>query len=228
VAQPVILALETSQRAGSVCVRDRAGEFHLEPLRAEKRHDDDLMAAVDRTVERLGLTPRDLDAIAVSVGPGGFSGLRIAVAAAKMLAESLALPIVAVPGALVAAEAVTGEGPIVVGLAVKGETLWATRLRRAAGAWCIEGDPGLTTAATIELEACRRIVGDDHLPAALLERAAALGVPVLPLVVDAQRCAQVAARMLRAGQTTDPLVLAPLYPREPEAVTLWKKRRASR
>ena len=86
---PILLAIETSQRRGGVAVRDAAGDAHTEALAARRVHDVDLIAAVDRLFARLGLEPSDLGVVGVSVGPGGFTGLRIAVSTAKMFAESL-------------------------------------------------------------------------------------------------------------------------------------------
>ena len=127
---PILLAIETSQRTGGVAVSDLQGRAHAEPLSQSLRHDDELLPAIDRLYTRLGLEPRQTRAVGVSIGPGGFTGLRIAVATAKMLAETLGVDLVAVPSALVAAGSYRGSGPIVVALAAKGETCWATRLRR--------------------------------------------------------------------------------------------------
>ncbi|MHC4446612.1 MAG: tRNA (adenosine(37)-N6)-threonylcarbamoyltransferase complex dimerization subunit type 1 TsaB, partial [Planctomycetota bacterium] len=94
-SDPILLAIEASQRQGGVAVRDAAGEVHTESLAADRWHDDDLIAAVDRLFARLGLEPGDLGVVGVSVGPGGFTGLRIAVSTAKMFAETLGAQLVA-------------------------------------------------------------------------------------------------------------------------------------
>ncbi|MFO0875018.1 MAG: tRNA (adenosine(37)-N6)-threonylcarbamoyltransferase complex dimerization subunit type 1 TsaB [Phycisphaerales bacterium] len=98
-----MLAIETSQRGGGVAVRGRDGSIVEEPLRDGASAE--LAVIVDRAVRRAGLSPRDLRAVAVSIGPGGFTGLRVAIATAKMLSEALGATVVAVPSALVAAAA---------------------------------------------------------------------------------------------------------------------------
>jgi tRNA threonylcarbamoyladenosine biosynthesis protein TsaB len=55
------------------------------------------MAAVDRVLSDARWTMRDLAGLAVAVGPGSFTGLRIAVSTVKGLALALGLPIAAVP-----------------------------------------------------------------------------------------------------------------------------------
>src|SRR5262245_9350766 len=160
---PVMLAIETSQRRGGVAVRDAQGRAHLEWLDPQSRHDDDLIAAIDRLYARLGLAPRHTQAVAVSVGPGGFTGLRIAVSAAKMLAETLGAELVAVPTALVGAESYGGPGPIVVTLAARDNTVWATRLTRGR-AWSAENEGMLADAASIPLQGAAALLGDRYLP----------------------------------------------------------------
>ena len=76
----IFLAIETSQRDGSVAVRDDSGRVHAEALRPGVPAGDDLVAAIDRLFARTGVAPRGIRAIGVSVGPGGFTGLRTAVA----------------------------------------------------------------------------------------------------------------------------------------------------
>lgn len=51
-------------------------------------------------------------------------------------------------------------------------------------------------------------------------------MPVIEPKFDAAALLAVSARRLAAGETADPLTLAPLYPRPPEAVSLWERRRA--
>ena len=63
-----------------------------EPVRGRAgRQDDDLMPAIDRLVRRAGLAARDIERVAVSIGPGGFTGVRVAVATAKALGEAIAM-----------------------------------------------------------------------------------------------------------------------------------------
>lgn len=228
----IILAIETSQRTGSVAVRDRAGEVHVEPLALATRHDDDLLPAIDRLLKRVGLSPHDLDenaAVAVSIGPGAFTGLRIAVSTAKMIAEARRVKLVAVPSALVVAESLhetIRPGPVLIALASKNDTFWATRLEYAGDGWRIVGTPGLVDAGSLDLLTLRAVVGDQHLPTAARVRCEEAGVLAIEPRFEAAACLTVAARMLNRHETTDTLSLAPLYPREPEAVSIWERRRA--
>jgi tRNA threonylcarbamoyladenosine biosynthesis protein TsaB len=217
---PVILAIESSQRRGGVAVRDRDGEDHLEWLGASARHDDDLLGAVDRVYTRLGLAPAQTGVVGVSTGPGGFTGLRVAVATAKMLAESLGAQLVAVPTALVVAERRPGPGPITVALASKEGSVWETRLDRAGNdaSWTVEQDGRLVAAAAVCLDGLTALLGDQYLPQELRERCAGSGVEIVEPIFDPVACLAVTSRLFDQGCTTDPLAIAPIYSRPPAAV----------
>jgi len=92
-----VLAVETSTLAGGVALLDGerlVGEYLLD-VRAT--HSERLMPTVDRVLADAGWKPAELDGLAVAVGPGSFTGLRIGLSAVKGLALALAIPIAAVP-----------------------------------------------------------------------------------------------------------------------------------
>ncbi len=216
----VLLAIETSQRRGGVAVRDRDGRDHVEWLRTSDRHDDDLLAAVDRLYTRLRLAPSDTDAIGVSTGPGGFTGLRIAIATAKMLSEALGARLIAVPTALVVADSWAGPGPIIVALASKQQTVWVTRLRRsdAGRGWAMDDDGRLTEIDAIQLGQAEVLLGDRYLPEALRERCQEACVAVIEPIFNPAAGLAVAGRLLAGGLRTEPLAMVPMYARPPAVV----------
>lgn len=223
----VMLAIETSQRAGSVALRSADGTMHHEPLRTGAHHEDDLLPAIDRLFENSRLSPRDLDVVAVSIGPGGFTGLRIAVTTAKIFAETLGAAVIGVPSAMVAAERYNGVGPIAVALAAKRKRLWWTVLDRDdAGIWRISGEPGSVDDESVPLTGLSAVLGDQCLPAALRARCERRSLPVVEPQFDARAVLAVADRLHAAGEVADPLRLTPLYARPPEAVSLWDRRQS--
>ncbi len=252
----LFLAIETSQRAASVALRDRSGAMHEESLSPKKRHDDDLLPAINRMFARANLRSADLrgGAVAVSIGPGGFTGLRIAVATAKMLAEALQVRLVAVPSALVAAEGTMTDQPpaisdeaaesVLVALACKNDTFWLTRMEKAQSIkhkaqspsqalptrshWRIVGQPGIARSDTFDFSGVRAVIADEHFPDSARSRVEHAGIPIVQPIFAARSCLAVGERMLMQGETVDPLHLLPLYPREPEAVTLWNARSQAR
>ncbi len=226
---PFILAIETSQRQGGVAVQGSSGDIRTESLQPGGRHSDDLIPAIDRLMASAGRTFEDVAAVAVSIGPGGFTGLRIGITAARMIAEVRGVGVIPVPTAVVVADRIDGHGPILVPLASKRESCWVTRFERGGDDhWMMTGTPGAVTETTIDLTGVHLLVGDEHLPAGIRARCEQAGVPVLPPTFDPAACLHVAQRMWSRdpGVAVDPAAVMPLYAREPEAVALWRGRSA--
>lgn len=219
-----ILAIELSQRAGTVALRPRPGAPVDE--RAVPPSDDDadhLMAVIDALCREHALRPRDLAAVAVGCGPGGFTGLRVACATAKAIADVTGCAVVAVPSALAVAHAAAEAGE----LPARGCT--AVLASKADDAWCTEVEidsAGVPRAVSAGLRAAADarllrlpLIGDGHMLPAFARAGA-----VLQARFSAASCLAVAERMLARGEAVDPLLLAPIYPRQAEAVTLWEAR----
>lgn len=92
----LVLGLETSTDACSVGVADDEG-MEQEVTRIESRiHSEKLLSMVQEVLRRGDKKPVDISAVAVSLGPGSFTGLRIGLSAAKGLCYALDKPLVAV------------------------------------------------------------------------------------------------------------------------------------
>ena len=92
-----ILALETATLAGSAALLEGGRVIGQSLLDVALTHSERLLAMVDRLLQDSGWDVAVLDALAVSVGPGSFTGLRVGIATAKGLAISLGLPVAPVP-----------------------------------------------------------------------------------------------------------------------------------
>lgn len=219
-----ILAIEASQAAASVAVRRAPGAPARElPVPAPERERDHLMAVIDAAFRAEGLSPSDLGLVAVSCGPGGFTGLRVACATAKALAESVGCRLVAVPSALSAARALATlgrlpDGPCTVVLASKGSDAWCSEITVSA-AMPVERHAGLRDRLP---DGAGPVVADEHLPAAWAAEATRRGL--LRPAWSAEACLAVGEALAASGAMSDPLRLGPVYPRPPEAVALWEAR----
>ena len=91
-----ILALETSARAVSAAVSENGRILTSGYQDTGLTHSRTLMPIVEHILKNADLKPADMDAIAVAVGPGSFTGIRIGVAAAKGLALALDKPAIGV------------------------------------------------------------------------------------------------------------------------------------
>jgi tRNA threonylcarbamoyl adenosine modification protein YeaZ len=95
--EPLILSLETTTRAGSICLT--RGERRLAARTGEGRtsHSNDLLKNIQAVLASAGYDIKDVDAFAVALGPGSFTGLRIGLATAKSFAVTLERPLYGVP-----------------------------------------------------------------------------------------------------------------------------------
>jgi tRNA threonylcarbamoyladenosine biosynthesis protein TsaB len=109
-----LLGIDTSTSAASACVLRADGEwFEVAPpperLQRPPAHATELMPAVADVMSRAGVGWADLDGIAVGVGPGTFTGLRIGIATALGLAGASSLPLRPVSSLAALAAGIEGQ-----------------------------------------------------------------------------------------------------------------------
>lgn len=92
-----ILAVESASRTASAAFLSEDGLLGEFTLNNHKTHSETLLPMVDAMLSAAGTGIEEIDAVAVSAGPGSFTGLRIGISLAKGLAFALGKPVVAVP-----------------------------------------------------------------------------------------------------------------------------------
>lgn len=111
----IVLAFDTAQGALSVAVRDDDGVLASAFELRTRGHAEELMPAIETVLAEAALGFSDLDALAVTVGPGTFTGLRVGLAAARGLALARGLPLVGITTLeAIAADVVVGDDEVVV------------------------------------------------------------------------------------------------------------------
>ena len=88
----LILAFETSAKAGSVALMQDGKLLAESYQNTGLTHSQTLLSMAESMINSCGLTPQEVQAVAVAAGPGSFTGVRIGVAAAKGFAWGLELP----------------------------------------------------------------------------------------------------------------------------------------
>jgi len=92
-----ILAIETSESICGACVFFSETKFFESKIYLKNSHTEKLFETIDHVMHSAGIETGDLGGIAVSSGPGSFTGLRIGLSAAKGIAFGSSLPIIPVP-----------------------------------------------------------------------------------------------------------------------------------
>lgn len=92
-----VLAIETSGEICGAAVYFSENKYTETNLRIKNVHSEKLLGVIDNCLKSAGVELKDVSAIAVSSGPGSFTGLRIGMSTAKALAFGLELPVIAVP-----------------------------------------------------------------------------------------------------------------------------------
>lgn len=227
-----ILALDTAGSAASVAVLDLSGGVSARDLSggvaaqgerlivrfdpSPTGHAERLMTMITEAIGDLSLVPADLDRIAVSLGPGSFTGVRIAVATARGLAFALSRPVIGVSSleAIAAASRAAHPGlPVIAAIDAKRDTLYlqgfdhaGTQLGPARAV------PLAEAAALVPAGAVLTGSGADIL-ADLSRRAGLATGPVEPdRIVEAATIARIAA-----ARTPEPVAPEPIYLRPPDA-----------
>ena len=148
----VILALDTAGEDCAVALAKAGNGMSLLARRSEtigRGHAERLMPMIGEALAEAGLTYADLGRIAVTTGPGSFTGTRIGVAAARGLALALGIPAVGVSvlDALIDAARGKESGLIVAALDARRGEIYAKAVTAGSGKIIYEAQ--VTTAAAL-------------------------------------------------------------------------------
>lgn len=125
-----LLAVDTSTRWAGVGLQTESGEQSQVIWRSEQNHGRELMPAIVELTDRSGIGPRDITHLAVALGPGGFSAVRVGISTVLGLALPRNLPILGIPTHEVEAhpflDYASGSSPLISLLpAGRGELSWS-------------------------------------------------------------------------------------------------------
>jgi tRNA threonylcarbamoyladenosine biosynthesis protein TsaB len=227
----LVLGLETSTQRSSIALVDEHGVVASAGLGVPRRHGEFVAPAIRFCLDQAGLELDRLHGIAVGVGPGLYTGLRVGIATAQSLAAALELPVVGLSGLDVLAFRERYVRRLICAAldARRGELFWAF-YRSAPGGVQRVGEIELGTAdklaAEIEEQAeeCL-VVGDGGLVAA--EQLRAVGAEVSGpdnAWPDAAELAELAVPRFIREETQSAIELQPIYLRHADARIGWQER----
>ena len=222
----VVLAVETSSRVGSVALWADGRTLAERAASQALRHGVRLFVELREVHEAAGLRPADVGLIAVSQGPGSYTGLRIGLTAARTAAYVLDKPLLGVASLDVIAENAPPEWEHVAAVldAKRGEAYAALYAHRA-GELVRQTPYGVVRPEALELPPRCLVVGDaiERHRDALSRDGACLAAE------DAWRprasvVARLAAARYARGERQELHAVAPLYLRRPEAEEVWERK----
>ncbi len=212
----MLLALDTATRTASLALHDGLRVRYEATWEADRRHTVQLTSRVVAALEDLGLEPEALAGVAVSLGPGSFTGLRVGMALAKGLAMARYIPLVGIPTPdIVAAAQGRDRRPLVVVLQAGRGRLCAAIYRWWKG-WRRREGPFLTTWERLAagLEKPTLFCGEVDEPGLKVLKELRGLAELLPPAHCLRRAgflAELAWQRIRRGETDDPATLVPIY-----------------
>lgn len=205
----MLLAIDTATESVSIALHDGEALATECTLRAGRRHSALLAPMIERVMAQSRLNLGDLSALAVSVGPGSYTGTRIGVALAKGMASPRDLPLVPVTTfeSLLAAQALHWDDTPLIATVSAGRkrVIWA-EYRCEGAAWVERRPPQISDLTTLlsEYDCPVRFCGElsaEDLAVIGRARAAGSSIEIAPAAARIRRAgylAEVAWRRLRA------------------------------
>ena len=212
-----VLAIETTERIGSVAIAEH-GKLLVEAGLADNlRSAQSLAPAIQQSLGQIGWTPQDVELVAVTVGPGSFTGLRIGIATAKVLAYAVGAEVIGVDTQETLAQACPADVPKLATVidAQRGQVVARDFERNGTGELvpCSESRLVDIDAWLESLASGTRVTGPilrrlaDRLPESVVPLDREVWAPT------AGQVAQLAYRQYVAGRRDDLWQLAPVYSR---------------
>lgn len=224
-----ILSLETSTMAGSIALNDEGRLIAEVMLNIEVAHSERLMSSIEWLLKASRTSINEINAFAISIGPGSFTGLRIGLSTVKALSYATEKPLIAIPTLDAFAlrlpfspynicpmldarknEIYTGLyrwrddtiEKVITEMAIAPDDF----LKQINGKTVFMGD-----GAKIYRELIMDVLKDD-----------ALFAPAFMMSPSASTVAEIAIEKLKREEIADPVTLTPFYIRKSEAEIYWK------
>jgi len=213
----MILAIDTSTQWMGIAIYSDEQILYEKVWKTNRRHTVELSPAIQSAFAECGESISKLEVVAVALGPGSFTSLRIGLAVAKGLALSLHIPVIGIPSLdVMAACQPIKDMPLICVLKIGRERLAACNYKASAQSWVVDGE--IYTASALELEnriqsptlICGEIDAEDRKILERRWRNAIIAQPANNTRRPAQ-LAQLAAEKLRANLINDVVSLAPIY-----------------
>jgi tRNA threonylcarbamoyladenosine biosynthesis protein TsaB len=225
-----ILALETTEKTGRVAALDDCNLLKELDLDRAKRSAQSLAPAIDALLKRVGWLPPEVQLVAVAVGPGSFTGLRVGVTTAKVFAYAVGAEVLGI-SALAAIAAAAPDDVAEVSTVMdagRGEVVSQSFARHPDGSFEPRGPEELVSAETWLARLVPGTVATGPGLAKLVDRLPS-GIKTLERRLwppTAGAIGRLACRDYRLGRRDDLWKLVPHYCRRSAAEEKWDAKKA--
>lgn len=220
----MLLAIDSSTRCSGVAVYDGNQVCYESSWASNQYHSVELSPAIELALKQAGVKPSDLKALAVAIGPGSYTGLRIGLALAKGLAFARNLALIAVPSLdVLAAGQPLQDLPMAAVLQAGRGRLAVAWYKASHETWTLTEEPALMTAEQLAdriqspTYVCGELSPEDRATIGRKYKNAVLASPAWCQRRPAM-LAELGWRRWQAGQVDDPAGLAPVYLQASDAV----------
>ncbi len=213
----LVLAVDTATSRCSVAVGDEGGVWASSSVDRDRRHVEALVPAVAAACRAAGVALDDLGALAVDVGPGLFTGMRVGIATVQGLAMALGLPVHPVSSLDVLAHPLRHAGGPVAAVvdARRGEVFRSLHADGVLLGAATCGTPATLAEELAALGPCLAVGDGAVRHRAVLE---ASGAEVVPAMSSAEAVLELAlAAMAGGAEGLDPGEVKASYLRAPDA-----------
>ena len=157
-AGPFLLACDTTQGACSVAIT-KGDELLKEIIVPMARgHAEAIMPMIIEVLEEVGVAPAQLERLAVTTGPGTFTGVRLGLAACRAYAVALDVPLMGIPTMQAMAQAATVDQPVFVAIDARRDELYCQLFSKIQSP---QGRAGLTSPLVIARDALAQYLPDE-------------------------------------------------------------------
>ena len=137
----LILAIDTSTNIGTVAIYDsKKGVVGEITLNVKQNHSAITMTTIDTLFNLTGIDKKEIDKIAVSIGPGSFTGIRIGVGLAKGLAYALKKPIAGINELDLLANIYSGDKKVIAMLDARKERVFSGVYKKKDDEFVLDGE----------------------------------------------------------------------------------------
>lgn len=224
-----ILAIETATPGSSVALAEGRKAVTYASVVDRRGHSKFVVPAIDFCFDQVGWSPADLDGIAVDVGPGLYTGIRVGIATAQALGATLGVPLVPVCSLdALAFDAATGRRHVWAVIDVRRGELAVASYRPVPGGVVKDGAMEL-----VDLEGLRARLDSDPSDTLVVGETSVLSDSVLqglhrvkvgrPPYPSARAVAELGAGRLERDEVPSPEDIRPLYLRDPDVTINWNK-----